>query len=294
MWPFGKKSESRFGQYFVTRLMHKGEKSLVFEATTMTSDEPVVIKAYTKAYDRAAAQLERKYDLLSEAQVGMMLNPGTWDKSKEMPIVATLGEGREYGKRSGPRYIVLEFVQGVCLKRLISCNDPALQQNVGSYVFQLCRALREVHRRDLVFRDFCSDNVVVGKGGKLKVIDLGFVAPAGKAFEERTGTASYMSPEQVQGKPLGFESDVYAVGVVIYEMLMAELPFVSKIEGDDEASAARRRLDVMRMHVEVPPPELPKRVRERTRVLSDVVIRCLAKKPQDRFRTIDELMAALV
>jgi len=292
LW-FGKRSRSRFGDYFVARLVHRGEKSMVFEASKMTSERRVAIKLYTASYDRAAAKLERKYGMPSEAEVGRMLNPGD-GPGRDVPIVATIGDGREYGKRRGARYIVQEFVEGVSLKRMIACDDPSLRRNVGAHVFQLCRALREVHKKGFVYRDFCADNIILGRGGELTLIDLGFVAPSGLAFVERSGTPSYMSPEQIRGEKLGPASDIYSLGVVLYELLCGRPPFVSQIALDDEANAPRRRAEIMKMHLEQPPPPLPDSVRERARVLSEVVPRCLAKRPADRYGTVDELMGALM
>jgi serine/threonine protein kinase len=283
----------RFGDYFVSRLVHSGEKSFVFEAQKMTAGAPVAIKLYTRAYEKVAAQMERKYGLKSEGAVGLLLNPAG-DKAADCPLVATIAEGREYGKRSNPRYIVQEFVQGATLKNLISCGDPSVRQLMGRIALQLCRALRVVHKKGLVFRDFCSDNVMIDQTGKAKVIDLGFVAPVGTAFEERTGTPSYMSPEQIRGEPLGVETDIYSLGVVIYEMLTGRLPYVPDVQGGDEAASNKRRIEVMRMHLEAPIPEVPAGIRQRASALADVAAKCLQKKPQDRFRTIEDVIAALV
>jgi len=293
-WLWRGRGGDRFAGYYVTRLVHSGDKSSVFEAAKVTPEPPVAIKLYTRAYDRAADQLERKYGIPSEAQVGMILNPASAPGAAAAPIVATIGEGREYGRRHGTRYIVQEFVRGVSLKHLISCRDPSLEDITGSLVLQMCRALRAVHKRGMVFRDFCSDNIIVRRDGTLKLIDLGFVAPVNMAFQERSGTPSYMSPEQIRGEPLGFETDVYSLGVVLYELLTGTLPYVSTIKASDERSMRRRRAEVMRMHLEEPVPELPERARRHASALCRALPRCLAKTRQERFHSVDELIGALV
>jgi len=265
------REKRRFGDYNVMRLVHSGEKSSVFEACKVTAEPPVAIKLYTAGYERAAAQIERKYGIPSEAEVGMALNPASASDSASVPIVATIGQGREYGKRHRPRYVVQELVRGVTLKRL----------------------LRLVHRKGYVFRDFCSENLLVRPDGTLKLIDLGFVAPRGIAFEERSGTPSYMSPEQIRGEPLGVETDIYSLGVVLYELLTGRLPFARPAEAVDERTARKRRAEVMRMHLEEPPPEPPPEVRRRAGRLCEVMMRCLAKDPQERFHSVDELIGAL-
>ncbi len=295
LWPKRghRRSRERFGDYHVTRLVHSGEKSFVFEAAKVTPEEPVAIKLYTWSYDRAAAELEGKYGLQSEAEVGMELNPLRAQDADDCPIVATLGKGREYGKRRGTRYIVQEFVRGVGLGHLIACRDPSLKDRTQRLAIRMCRALQAVHRKGYVFRDFCSDNLIVQKGGVLRLIDLGFVAPPGIAFEERSGTPSYMSPEQIQGKPLGFETDIYSLGVVVYELLTGELPYVSRIAGSDEQSVRRRGRDVMQMHLREPVPQLPQELHSGAAALCEALPRCLAKDPEERFRSVEELMAAL-
>lgn len=288
---FGKKDRSRFGDYDVMRLVHSGEKSSVFEAVRPGAGRHVAIKLYTPTYERTARRLEKKYGIPSEAEIGLELNPD--ETRRDIPIVATISHGREYKRRRGARYIVQEFVEGVNLKNLIACQDPDLHRHAGSYAYQLCRALREVHRHDYVYRDFCSENVIVARGGDLTLIDLGFVAPVGMAFEERSGTPSYMSPEQIRAQPLGFESDIYSLGVVLFELLSGRLPFTSEFSRDHEEGPDKRRADLMRQHLNQAPPEIPEKVRRRAPALSRVVPRCLAKDPEERFGSIDELMSAL-
>jgi serine/threonine-protein kinase len=291
--PFGK-SRARFGQYYVTRLVHSGDKSFVFEAGRVAEAPSVAVKLYTKSYDRRAAELERKYGLPSEAELGRIINPADAEGAQRSPVVATLGGGREYGRRRGTRYIVQEFVPGVCLKHLIACRDRSVVERCGSLVLQMCRALRQVHRKGYVFRDFCPDNLIVGPGGKLKLIDLGFVAPAGMAFEERSGSPSYMSPEQIRGEPLGAESDVYALGAVLFELLEGRPPYISRIPARDESAARRLRAEVMQMHLKAPIPPLSDPVKQRAGALGRLVPRCMAKRPEERFSSADELIAELV
>ena len=294
---FGRhRDRSRFGEYHVSRIVHAGEKSQVFAAQPPGPGESprVAVKLYSKSYDRLAAAIEKKYGIPSEAEVGMTLNPPEGAASRDYPIVRTIGHGREYDKRSGARYVVQEFVDGSGLKHLITCRDPIIETHLGGVVLQLCRALRICHQHGLIFRDFCSDNVLVNKAGNVKLVDLGFVAPVGLAFEERSGTPSYMSPEQVAGEPLGFQTDIYSLGVVVYELLAGRLPYGSAAPGQDARSTTLRRAETMRMHLDEAVPELPEPARRRTPVLAAAMTRCLQKAPEDRFQTIDDLFAALV
>jgi serine/threonine-protein kinase len=225
--------------------------------------------------------------------VGRRLNPKTPAEAEHHPIVITRAEGREFGKKSGCRYIVLEFVHGVSLKSLISCRDPRLSARRVSFLADCCRALRVVHGAGLVCRDFCSQNLMVQPDGHLKLLDLGFVAPAGLAFPERSGTPPYMSPEQVAAQPLTPATDIYSLGIVLYEILTGNLPYVSAITGQDLESLEARRTEVMQMHVEKPVPQLPPEVQTRSPRLSAIVTKCLQKDPAARFGSADEILAAL-
>ena len=291
---FGRKERGRFGDYFVTRLVHKGDKSSVFEAQKVTEEEPVAIKLYNRQYDRLIAAIQKKYGIPSEAEIGLLVNQPPGEESPDYPLVRTLGEGQEHGRRSGARYIIQEFVRGVNLKHLISCRDRSIREHLGSFVLQMCQALRIVHKKGFVFRDFCADNVLVRPGSKVTVVDLGFAAPVGTAFQERAGTPSYMAPEQIRAEAVGFEADVYALGMIVYELLTGELPFKSDTTGDDPESINRRRLETMRMHLERPVPELPERIARRTPKFCRAVTKCLQKDPKDRFHSVEELIATLL
>ncbi len=286
------KEESRFGEYYAKRLIHAGEKSLVMEAAKMYSDNPVAIKLYTKTYDRTAKRIEKKYKIPSEAEAGLMLNPGDEGHSGSF-LVATLGQGVEYGKRSGCRYIVQEFVHGVTLKRLICCEDPRVKRHMNLWAQEICLALKEIHSRDLIYRDMCSDNVMIcnsERANRVKLIDLGFVAPHNIAFEEKAGTPAYMAPEQVAGEPLTHKTDIYSLGVVLFEMLTGALPYTAQVPGNSDLARKERQRRIMVQHLEAPPPRLTPRYVKNNPVLARVIDRCLLKEPIKRYDSVDEII----
>jgi len=286
------KEKSRFSGYYTKRLIHTGEKSLVMEATRRSDNARVAIKLYMKSYDRTARKLEKKYKIPSEAEIGMMLNPGG-EKYKDSRLVATLDSGTEYDERSGARYLVQEFVRGVTLKKLISCKDSRLERNLRSWAGQLCLGLKEMHSKNLIYRDMCSDNVIVCASGRIKLLDLGFVVPENIKFEEKGGTPSYMAPEQVAGMPLCPGTDIYGLGIVLFEMLTGSLPYTAKIPGDHENARNMRRKDLMRQHIEAPPPEVPEKYRDKDPVIAGIIPRCLRKDPRQRYEHIDAVLEAL-
>jgi len=297
LWPFGAEKQ-RFADYHVLRVIHDGEKSAVFEAAPAgeipgVPGKSVAIKLYKPQYDRFIRRLEEKYGIPSEGEVGRRLNPKTAADTENYPIVITKAEGREFGKKTGCRYLVLEFVHGVSLKSLISCRDPRLSARRVGFLADCCRALHVVHEAGFVCRDFCSQNLMVQPDGHLKLLDLGFVAPVGLAFPERSGTPPYMSPEQVAAQPLTPATDIYSLGIVLYEILTGALPYVSGITGQDLESLEARRTEVMQMHLEKPVPQLPSEVQQKSPRLSAIVTKCLQKDPAARFASADDLLAAL-
>lgn len=282
------KEKSRFGDYYAKRLVHTGEKSLVMEASKMCDDELVAIKLYNKAYDHQARKIEKKYKIPSEAEVGKMLNPGD-NNSKDSFLVATLGAGKEYNKRTGNRYIVQEFVKGVTLKKLISCEDKRIEVNATRWAFQVCAALHEIHQAGFIYRDMCSDNIIITEQGSIKLIDLGFVAPQNIAFEERGGTPSYMAPEQVEVKPLTPKTDIYSLGVVFYEILTGKLPYTARIAGNGKMMKRNRHKELMNKQVKAPEPVIEEEYKNKNPFLADAISKCLRKDPQKRFDSVQEI-----
>lgn len=291
-WPFSQ--PGRFGGCHVVKVVHDGDKSSVFLVEGAGGPaERAAVKLFKGQYDRLALQIEKNYGIPSEGDVGLALNPDPDRTYRHYPVVITIRQGREFGRRTGRRYIVQEFVEGVTLKSLVSCRDRRVARYPAAFVVQICQALHIVHEHGYVYRDLCLQNLIVQPNHRLKLIDLGFCAPADIAFAERSGTPSYMSPEQIRAEPLHPTSDIYSLGVVIYELLRLRPPYISRIGGEDEEAIEKRRQALMRMHLDKPVPELPGRISARKPKLSAIMTRCLQKAPADRFQSVDEIIELL-
>ena len=179
-----------------------------------------------------------------------MLNPppGT-PPTPRIPIVRTIAWGWEFDDPARCHFLVQEFVDGCNLKHMVGCAHPLLRAKRLAIVQAAGLALALIHERGLIHRDVCTDNILFSKDGRIKLIDLGFVAPAGIAFEEKSGTPSYMSPEQCRAKRLAPASDIYSFGVVLFEVFTGSLPFTSAHGSENAAAAARRASDLMQKHV---------------------------------------------
>jgi serine/threonine-protein kinase len=272
----------RFPNYNIVRVIHEGEKAFVYQARSTKDDRLYVVKVYKPAYHRTARRMLKRYRIRHEGEVGMILNPPAGIPEGDYPIVKTLSFDREFGSPEGCLYIVLEFVDGFSLKRMIGCAHPLLRARRLDVARSVARALTIMHEKGFVHRDLCADNVLVTKEGPVKLIDLGFAAPAGLGFEEKSGTPSYMSPEQCSGRPLNAASDLYSFGVVLFELFTGRLPFTSALPADNPKTAARRVSELMQQHLRAKPPALADFAKDVPPQVEALTMRCLEKNPERR------------
>jgi eukaryotic-like serine/threonine-protein kinase len=189
------------------------------------------------------------------------------------------------GEAEGTYYIAMEYLDGRSLKELIVARGPAPVHLAIDYARQILAALRFAHRHGIVHRDIKPHNVLVDGEGRLKVTDFGIARAGASQMTEAgsiIGTAQYLSPEQAKGAPVDQTSDLYSVGVVLYELLTGVVPF----SGDTPVEIAMKHLST------VPDPPSAKRA-EVPRDLDMVVMRALAKDPAERYQSAEEMDADL-
>jgi beta-lactam-binding protein with PASTA domain/tRNA A-37 threonylcarbamoyl transferase component Bud32 len=189
------------------------------------------------------------------------------------------------GEAEGTYYIAMEYLDGRSLKELIVARGPAPVNVAIDYARQILGAIRFAHRHGIVHRDIKPHNVLVDGEGRLKVTDFGIARAGASQMTEAgsiIGTAQYLSPEQAKGAPVDQTSDLYSVGVVLYELLTGVVPF----SGDTPVEIAMKHLS------SAPEPPSVKRA-EVPRELDLVVLRALAKDPADRYQSAEEMDADL-
>src|SRR5436190_6635065 len=189
------------------------------------------------------------------------------------------------GEAEGSYYIAMEYLDGRSLKELIVSRGPAPITVAVEYARQILQALRFAHRHGIVHRDIKPHNVLVDAEGRVKVTDFGIARAGTSQMTEAgsiVGTAQYLSPEQARGTSVDQRSDVYSLGIVLYELLTGTVPF----NGDTPVEIAMKHLSAV--------PELPSAIRpEIPRDLDLIVLRALAKDPADRYQSAEEMDADL-
>jgi hypothetical protein len=258
------------GRYRLTRELARGGMATVWDAQDPLLSRRVAVKILhpTLAGDDSV-RARFRHEAVAAAK---LTHPA---------IVATYDTGDD-----GVAYIVMQLVEGPTLRRMLDQRGPLPVGEAADVAAQVAEALDHAHSHGIVHRDIKPANVLVPPDGQIKVTDFGIAKATGDEDLTRTGTvvgtARYLAPEQVSGDPVDGRADVYALGLVLYEMLAGELPFT----GDTEVSTAMARLT-----------RTPEPVRSRRRdvppALDSIVSRCLARDPDDRYPTAGDLLVAL-
>jgi serine/threonine-protein kinase len=189
------------------------------------------------------------------------------------------------GEWDGTYYIAMEYVEGRTLKDIVRERGPAPPEAAIDVVLQILRAARFAHQRGVVHRDIKPQNVLIDEEGRIKVTDFG-IARAGASDMTETGsvmgTAQYLSPEQAQGRPVDARSDLYSIGIVLYEMVTGRVPF----DAESPVTVALKQVS----EAPIPPREIDPAI---PAALEGVVLRALEKDPARRFAEADEFIEAL-
>lgn len=192
----------------------------------------------------------------------------------------------DWNRYNGDYYIVMERLVGADLKQIIERRGAIDCKSVARIAAQVCSALSVAHANDIIHRDIKPNNIMIMKDGNVKVMDFGIAKSKNNNLTTDNsvwGTANYVSPEQVQGKPLGPESDIYSLGVVMYEAVTGQLPFT----GEDAIQVALKQIN----DLPVPPSEI---VPDIDPQLEDIILRCMEKEPSNRYHSASDLRTELL
>lgn len=191
----------------------------------------------------------------------------------------------DWGQDNATSFIVMEYVRGSDLKTAITQRGAINQRKVAEIGSQVCQALSVAHGLDIVHRDIKPQNIMVQPDGNVKVMDFG-IARAKNSVMAKTeavlGTAHYISPEQAQGKELSATSDIYSLGVVLYEAVTGQLPF----DGPDAVSVAMKQVN----DAPVAPREINPAIDPN---LEAIILKAMCKDPRERFATARDMRHCL-
>jgi eukaryotic-like serine/threonine-protein kinase len=259
------------GRYRLVRLIDRGGMAEVWEGRDEILDRPVAVKVL---HPRLAGdeQFQERFRLEAVA-AARLAHPN---------VVSTFDTGID----GEVDFIVMELVAGRPLREVMNVGPLPVMRAVA-IAAAVADALDYAHESGLVHRDVKPGNILVGDDGRVKVADFGIAkATTGRDLTQSgalLGTAKYLAPEQVEGRPQDRRSDVYSLGIVLYEMLGGEPPFT----GDTDMAVAYQ-------HAHSEPPRLRQLRPEVPRRLEDCVQKAMAKSPDQRFQTAADMRRALL
>src|SRR5215203_2479681 len=255
-------------RYRLEEKIGSGGMSSVYRAFDPMLERWVAIKLMHRDISNDPDQLER---FRREARAVAQLNH---------PHVVTVIDA---GEDDGAPYIVFEYVEGETLKERIRRLGRLPVSEAVAYAIEIGRALESAHANRLVHRDVKPQNVLIDADGRAKVTDFGIArsleAQGLTATGRVLGTTDYVSPEQALGHEVTGQSDIYSLGIVLYEMLTGETPF----KADTQVAVAMK-------HVRDPLPDVQRRRPEISAALASVVERATAKQTENRYATVDEMV----
>lgn len=249
----------------------EGGMGEVYRATDTSLGRIVALKLLHTELTKDPQLTER---FLSEARTQAQLNH---------PNLATLYRLFQF---EGSYCMVMEYVDGETFGQMIRRVGPIAQERALPLFKQALAGLAHAHHAGIIHRDIKPSNLMVNKGGIVKVMDFGIAKILGgrglTATGVRLGTLYYMSPEQIRNQPLDIRTDIYALGITLYEMLTGRVPFDSNSD-----------YDLMQQHIQQPPP-LPRQFFPYlSPAVEDAVLQALEKDPMRRFQTVEAFSRAL-
>jgi eukaryotic-like serine/threonine-protein kinase len=259
-------------RYEIQRGIARGGMAEVYLARDQLLDRPVAVKVLFAEYARDPSFVER---FRREAQSAANLNHPN--------IVAIY----DWGQERGTYFIVMEYVRGRSLRDVVQVNGPFSARRTAEIGAEIAGALEFAHRNGVVHRDVKPGNVLITADGDIKVTDFGIARAGTSEALTQTGavmgTAAYFSPEQAQGFAVDGRSDVYSLGVVLYEMVTGAPPF----SGESPVAVAYK-------HVREEPEPPATRAPDLPPDLQQIILTAMAKDPDSRYQTADELRSDLL
>jgi len=253
------------GRYQILSELGRGGMGIVYKANDTVLDRVVAFKVLPDALKENPQALK---NFLREAKSAAQLNH---------PNIVTVYDA---GEQDGRYYIAMEYVDGNTLKEIVRRRGAIAPGGVLHVLVQMCEALAYAHDKKIVHRDIKTANTMWTRDRKAKIMDFGLAKVVEEVRNHTTlvsGTPYYMSPEQTLGRNVDYRTDIYSLGVTVFELATGRLPFT---EGN-----------IPYHHVHTPPPD-PREIHpEVPTLLADIIARCLRKDPAERYQSAREILA---
>jgi eukaryotic-like serine/threonine-protein kinase len=252
----------------------RGGMATIYRARDLRVDRAVAVKVLREVYS-TDPKFVRRFQVEAKAASAL-----------QHPNIVQVFD---YGQTDGNYYIVMELVEGTDLRRYLRSRGVLDVDRAIIIAHDVALGLGAAHRRDIVHRDVKPQNILVGRGGSIKLTDFGIASVYKDINAERLtttgmtlGTVQYYAPEQAQGEIVSPAADVYALGIVMYEMVTGHPPF----DGDSPVAVAMQHIQ----DAPTPPSHINPNL---SPSLEEIILRCLEKVPEMRFRDGSQLARAL-
>lgn len=259
------------GRYEILTRVGGGGMALVYKAQDLLLGRNVAIKILRQQFVHDEEFIRR---FRREAQSAASLSH---------PNVVSI---YDVGQEQDIHYIVMEYVEGQNLNEYIKDKAPLQVDEAIHIATQICDALDHAHQNEIIHRDIKPHNILIGNNGRVKVTDFGIARAVTSSTITQTGSVlgsvHYFSPEHAKGITAGAKSDLYSLGIVLYQMLTARLPFL----GESPISVALKHLQDEFEEPRVVNPLIPQSV-------ENIILKSMRKNPQDRYQNAKEMMADL-
>ncbi|MDQ7787426.1 MAG: protein kinase [Thermodesulfovibrionales bacterium] len=260
-------SARRIGKYVIRDVLGQGAWSIVYKGNHVTLNFPVAIKMmkHTMAMDH---DFQEKFQ--NEAKTIAGLNHANIVKVYDIEeMYRTL-------------FIIMEYLEGYSLEEHLENMPKMPLPAVLDILLQVCNGLEYAHKHGIVHQDIKPANVFIQPDGQIKIVDFGLACPAGNVDFDLPGTAYYMAPEQIQGEPVDARTDIYSLGILVYEMMTGGRPFPE----DTIALVMDKHLNEDGPDPRLLIPELPSE-------LSEFVMMCIRKSPDERPQNVAQIIDML-
>ena len=262
------------GRYLLISIIGRGGSAVVFNAFDRHEETTVAIKLLNESNVPASERATVRKQFANEVRALSLLSHPN--------IVGFRGANL----KSRPMYFVMEYADGLTLKEHLNRKKVIPQKEIIDIADQILSALSHMHAQGVVHCDIKPHNIIILPNKKIKITDFGIAQVKGKAPElpsdKAVGTVYYVSPEQAQGKPLDHRSDIYSLGIMLYEISSGKLPFYH--EDPDR---------IAEMHT-LAPPQRPRNINpDISKGLEQIILKAIAKKPHLRFKNADDMAVYL-